>query len=461
MKRITKKIICLLTVATMLLVATVTAVGAVSTPDTADEGQENTFKSYCINKTTGDLQHAEMVYSNEHYDTVTAVYNNLTAGTYEFGATGSPYFNEPVSTEVELTKDGSVRVYYYLVTNEIETVVYEDSEAPAEKLEALVQTSDGDFVQGVLLSTSTEHYDCVTGVVNNLKAGSYNVLVRDGNDLLADEDFTLSNDGSVRINYYTVSKEIEVVKYDTEEVPEERYAASITDSTGNCLQEIHLETSSRHYDCLTGVFNNLKADTYTVEVRNTAGVLATKSFTLKNDGSARIFYYGLADEIEVVTYDSENAPYEDPTGYLMSGDKLVDTLIFEPTVHSGIYTYISKNVKAGNYRVVILTGKGTMLEKEITITVAGDVLFTYTQSDDEFTFVEMGTITPDDDNTNPTTSADSSSSTSDVASNGNANSNNDNGVVKTGDSPVVSIVLLSALTLAAAGMFFAKRKFDF
>ena len=52
MKRITKKIVCLLTVATMLLVATVTVVGAVSTPDTVVDGQEYPFKSYCINKTT-------------------------------------------------------------------------------------------------------------------------------------------------------------------------------------------------------------------------------------------------------------------------------------------------------------------------------------------------------------------------------------------------------------------------
>lgn len=50
MKRITKKIVCLLTVATMLLVATVTVVGAVSTPDTVVDDQENPFKSYCINK---------------------------------------------------------------------------------------------------------------------------------------------------------------------------------------------------------------------------------------------------------------------------------------------------------------------------------------------------------------------------------------------------------------------------
>ena len=70
MKRITKKIVCLLTVATMLLVATVTVVGAVSTPDTVVDGQEYPFKSYCINKTTGDLKNTEMVYSNEHYDTV-------------------------------------------------------------------------------------------------------------------------------------------------------------------------------------------------------------------------------------------------------------------------------------------------------------------------------------------------------------------------------------------------------
>lgn len=43
MKRITKKIVCLLTVATMLLVATVTVVGAVSTPDTVVDGQEYPF----------------------------------------------------------------------------------------------------------------------------------------------------------------------------------------------------------------------------------------------------------------------------------------------------------------------------------------------------------------------------------------------------------------------------------
>lgn len=59
MKRITKKIVCLLTVATMLLVATVTVVGAVSTPDTVVDDQENPFKSYCINKTTGDLKNTE------------------------------------------------------------------------------------------------------------------------------------------------------------------------------------------------------------------------------------------------------------------------------------------------------------------------------------------------------------------------------------------------------------------
>lgn len=372
MKRITKKIICLLTVATMLLVATVTAVGAVSTPDTAEEGNVNPFKSYCINKTTGDLQHAEMVYSNEHYDTVTAVYNNLTAGTYEFGATGSPYFNEPASIEVELTKDGSVRVYYYVVTNEIKALVYDEPLTPDEKYEALISTEDGDFVQGVLLSTSSEHYDCITGVADNLKAGTYNVSVRNGNDFLADKDFTLSKDGSIRINYYTAT-----------------------------------------------------------------------------------------NEVKVTVYESENAPYETPSGYITKDDKIVDMFFFEPTVHYGIYTHISENLPAGTYTITILTGKGTEIEKEFTTAITGDVLFTYTQSDDEFTFVETGTTTPDDDNTNPTTSTDASSSTSDVASNGNANSNNDNGVVKTGDSPVVSIVLLSALTLAAAGMFFAKRKFDF
>ena len=59
MKRITKKIVCLLTVATMLLVATVTVVGAVSTPDTVVDGQEYPFKSYCINKTTGDLKNTK------------------------------------------------------------------------------------------------------------------------------------------------------------------------------------------------------------------------------------------------------------------------------------------------------------------------------------------------------------------------------------------------------------------
>lgn len=372
MKRITKKIICLLTAATMLLVATVTAVGAVSTPDTAEEGNVNPFKSYCINKTTGDLQHAEMVYSNEHYDTVTAVYNNLSAGTYEFGATGSPYFNEPASTEVELTKDGSVRVYYYVVTNKIEVLVYDEPLTPDEKYEALITTEDGDFVQGVLLSSSSEHYDCITGVADNLKAGTYNVSVRNGNDFLADKDFTLSKDGSIRINYYTAT-----------------------------------------------------------------------------------------NEVEVTVYESENAPYETPSGYIVKDDKIVDMFFFEPTVHYGIYTHISENLPAGTYTITILTGKGTEIEKEFTTAITGDVLFTYTQSDDEFTFVETGTTTPDDDNTNPTTSTDASSSTSDVASKGNANSNNDNGVVKTGDSPVVSIVLLSTLTLAAAGMFFAKRKFDF
>lgn len=372
MKRITKKIVCLLTVATMLLVATVTVVGAVSTPDTVVDDQENLFKSYCINKTTGDLQHAEMVYSNEHYDTVTAVYNNLTAGTYEFGATGSPYFNEPATTEVKLTKDGSVRIYYYYVTNDIEAVVYDEPLTPDEKYEALITTEDGDFVQGVLLSTSSEHYDCITGVADNLKAGTYNVNVRNGNDFLVDKDFTLSKDGSIRINYYTVT-----------------------------------------------------------------------------------------NEVEVTVYESENAPYETPSGYITKDDKIVDMFFFEPTVHYGIYTHISENLPAGTYTITILTGKGTEIEKEFTTTITGDVLLTYGQDDDGFTFVEMGTITPDDDNTNPTTSTDVSSSTSDVASRGNANSNNDNGVVKTGDSPVVSIVLLSALTLAAAGMFFTKRKFDF
>lgn len=79
---------------------------------------------------------------------------------------------------------------------------------------------------------------------------------------------------------------------------------------------------------------------------------------------------------------------------------------------------------------------------------------TYVQDSDEFTFVELGTITPESkDNTNPTASTDVSSSTSDVVLKDSTNSNNDNGVVKTGDSPVVSIVLLSALTLAAAGCF--------
>ena len=77
MKRITKKIVCLLTVATMLLVATVTVVGAVSTPDTVVDGQEYPFKSYCINKTTGDLKNTEMVYSNENYDIVTEFYNKM------------------------------------------------------------------------------------------------------------------------------------------------------------------------------------------------------------------------------------------------------------------------------------------------------------------------------------------------------------------------------------------------
>ena len=252
MKRITKKIVCLLTVATMLLVATVTVVGAVSTPDTVVDGQEYPFKSYCINKTTSDLKNTEMVYSNEHYDTVTAVYNNLTAGTYEFGATGSPYFNEPATTEVKLTKDGSVRIYYYYVTNDIEAVVYDEPLAPDEKYEALITTDDGDFVQGILLSTSSERYDCITGVADNLKAGTYNVNVRNGNDFLVDKDFTLSKDGSVRINYYTVT-----------------------------------------------------------------------------------------NEVDVIVYESEKAPYEVPSGYLMKDDTIVDMFYFRPATHGGVYTHTS------------------------------------------------------------------------------------------------------------------------
>lgn len=373
MKRITKKIVCLLTVATMLLVATVTVVGAVSTPDTVVDGQEYPFKSYCINKTTGDLKNTEMVYSNEHYDTVTAVYNNLTAGTYEFGATGSPYFNEPATTEVKLTKDGSVRIYYYYVTNDIEAVVYDEPLAPDEKYEALITTDDGDFVQGILLSTSSERYDCITGVADNLKAGTYNVNVRNGNDFLVDKDFTLSKDGSVRINYYTVT-----------------------------------------------------------------------------------------NEVDVIVYESEKAPYEVPSGYLMKDDTIVDMFYFQPATHGGVYTHTSENLSVGTYTIVILTGKGTEIEKSFTTTIKSDVLLTYVQDSDEFTFVELGTITPESkDNTNPTASTDVSSSTSDVVLKDSTNSNNDNGVVKTGDSPVVSIVFLSALTLAAAGMFFAKRKFDF
>ncbi len=102
------------------------------------------------------------------------------------------------------------------------------------------------------------------------------------------------------------------------------------------------------------------------------------------------------------------------------------------------------------------------MKKSFTTTIKSDVLLTYVQDSDEFTFVELGTITPEsNDNTNPTTSTDVSSSTSDVVLKDSTNNNNDNGVVKTGDSPVVSIALLSALTFAVAGMFFAKRRFDF
>uniref|UniRef100_UPI0025D3352D LPXTG cell wall anchor domain-containing protein n=1 Tax=Ruminococcus sp. TaxID=41978 RepID=UPI0025D3352D len=126
------------------------------------------------------------------------------------------------------------------------------------------------------------------------------------------------------------------------------------------------------------------------------------------------------------------------------------------------YTHTSENLPVGTYTAVISTGKGTVIEKSFTTTIKSDVLLTYVQDSDEFTFVELGTITPESkDNTNPTASIDVSSSTSDVVLKDSTNSNNDNGVVKTGDSPVVSIVLLSALTLAAAGMFFAKRRFDF
>ena len=117
---------------------------------------------------------------------------------------------------------------------------------------------------------------------------------------------------------------------------------------------------------------------------------------------------------------------------------------------------------SNEYTAVISTGKGTVIEKSFTTTIKSDVLLTYVQDSDEFTFVELGTITPEsNDNTNPTTSTDVSSSTSDVVLKDSTNNNNDNGVVKTGDSPVVSIALLSALTLAVAGMFFAKRRFDF
>lgn len=146
----------------------------------------------------------------------------------------------------------------------------------------------------------------------------------------------------------------------------------------------------------------------------------------------------------------------------MKDDTIVDMFYFQPATHGGVYTHTSENLSVGTYTAVISTGKGTVIEKNFTTTIKSDVLLTYVQDSDEFTFVELGTITPESkDNTNPTASTDVPSSTSDVVLKDSTNSNNDNGVVKTGDSPVVSIVLLSALTLAVAGMFFAKRKFDF
>ena len=128
----------------------------------------------------------------------------------------------------------------------------------------------------------------------------------------------------------------------------------------------------------------------------------------------------------------------------------------------GIAELINKERKTAFSFEVLPPLKGTVIEKSFTTTIKSDVLLTYVQDSDEFTFVELGTITPEsNDNTNPTTSTDVSSSTSDVVLKDSTNNNNDNGVVKTGDSPVVSIALLSALTLAVAGMFFAKRRFDF
>lgn len=209
----------------------------------AADSEEEAFYTITIqNSITGETQSAKAE-ADEMPDTMAAFFEGITGGDYDISVTyyDTETQHSSICASTVWTSEGSedetdnIKISYYVVTEEINVMITtihhtDDDSANFEGYNVVLHNVDTDETYETK-AIADEMYDTMSAEFNNIKSGTYDVLVytlnseSGNNSLCSSIQWTCINENNgsdIKVYYYNMTSEIEV-----------KYIGAASDSSDN------------------------------------------------------------------------------------------------------------------------------------------------------------------------------------------------------------------------------------
>jgi hypothetical protein len=361
--------------------------------------EDDSFYTISIqNRDTGETM-SETPVSGDTYDTWTASFDGVVAGEYDivvsyFYAEGG-HSSTCATTQWTCEADSSIKVNYYVVTDEIEVVLADDNnDDDVNVSEYTVVLADAQDPDGYSKTVQSDEKDgIVSASFDEVATGEYNIIVyrfnEEGgnNSLCAITTWTCEENSSINVNYNVVTDEIEVVladdNNDDDDVDVSEYTVVLADAQdpdgySKTVQsdEIDGVVLAGFVEVVTGEYNIL-VYRFNEEGGNNS-LCASTTWTCEAPeylyDDITVSYNPSTDEISVDVTNEENSVYQllikDSNGSEVSNNILV--YVDEearPYEDYNLVTYLYE-IYAGNYTAQVVDAKGEAVGDEVPFEIS-------------------------------------------------------------------------------------------
>lgn len=349
----------------------------------AETGDTTDYSFAIMNNITGEVQSAEGFVA-EQYDTITASFSDIYAGEYtvlvyvlnsEAGNTSVCAVSDWIC-EISENESAEIQINYYTVTEEVKIDILSTDIISGTKTDYSITlfNPDTEELRTVSAVASSEHYDTVTAVFEDVTADNYQIFVyvlnaEAGNTSLCSItdwncDIADNETAVIQIDYMYITSEINTNILtvsqieDTPQLNSTYNAVMFNKETENTVSASIEETENT----VTATFENITPNKYIVAMYNfneegqnnsLCGMIELDCSNIADENITVVAVYDKKKDEFTIKSPIQEEPKTTYYSFVMLNTTTQETFEVEGIVDSDTVTADFTDIQAGTYTVVV------------------------------------------------------------------------------------------------------------